>query len=837
MKFPKLLSKLYPGTQFEGNDPIRVIPCPICGSEKTKPCVIFKNDTIYCHDTGCALNDKALRPEEFLILTGNKKEIPGGDGMKSIAKSGGNQMKNTIDRNLQRNIWQDAVDFFHKNLMQTQTALDYQTKERKHDLKTLKAFGVGYYDDEDALLKYLSGRGYKLKEIAQSGLFDEKSESIIPDDSYTYPILIDGELRNIKFKYDGGGGYLKKEYAGDDYPLCINSDVIQTSNEIYLVEGENDLLSMYEAKHENTIATLGGIKTKHIEYLRTLKEKKILILAFDNDDAGKKSNLRAQKSLEGKHIIKLAEYDGKDPDECLKKGNGKIIAIDPEKFIRNYVMDIGGNGRTFYEYIKTITDDMKKPIRDFYCFENSEGKRILYSEINNREIPKPDVLYVALLKSGYVMDFMASGVSEGKWLEYIREDAKTYDRFSELYEIDPDQQTRYLSPHIEGEKSGVFRDFMRTFTVESPKDEYRLAAGFLSAFINREFDGDKPLFSLIANNPSSGKTYAVRWGARIIQGTYPIDLDGVREDEEAIGSHLMMANKFALYDNIEFPTGKQFTTMEKALTNKNIKSWIMHVTHGYVPNNKTYFATFNNDQALRRDLLERALIVRMQDGRDVPYKRKIKASNGLELCYENRKYILQDIYAHFDQVNWDQEVPYISHPKFTKWSKEMAKILHVFYPKIEKFDFSLSEMDREIDIDQAVLKEMLLDILKNDEEVFISNLDLLAEFKNHFGERHPYADNTTAMSRKLKGMGKSIIGIELKKTKKKYENKEYRGWLIRKFSNDNNKDGKKQINQKAHESNPSQIDLADSSKSSDPEINHEEIIKKYKLQNVLGKSN
>jgi 5S rRNA maturation endonuclease (ribonuclease M5) len=684
-----------------------------------------------------------------------------------------------MDKELRRKIWEDSVEFFHTNLMRSKAMVDYQTRTRKHDLTTLRIFKVGYFDDGDSLLKHLSGRGHAFRDITRCGLFSEVSEPLAPEGSYTYPIYVDRELRNIRFTNSRGGGYISKECAGDDYPLWLNGDAIQEFQAVYLVEEENDLLSMHEAGHKNTIAVLGGVNSRHIKYLQALNTEKTLILALDNDELGRANVLKTRKALENKHQIRFARYQGRNADECLKKGSGDISVIVPETYIRNYFVETAPNGKTHYEYQKSITHEMRKPIKELYCFENSEGKRLLYSEQKNREIDSPEQLWVALFDCGYVLDFSLGGLSERKYLEYVREHSKTYNRISNLYEVEGDKQTRYLQAEIGPEKSNVFRQFMSVFTVESEKDEYRLAAGLLSAFLNREFDGDKPLFALIANNPSSGKTSAARWGVRVIQGQYPVDFDGVKEDEEALGSHLMIANKFALYDNIEFPTSKQFTTMERVLTNKHIKSWIMHVSHGYVPNNKTYFATFNNDQALRRDLLERALIIRMKDGRDVPYGKKIRVSSGLETCFEGRDHILADIYAHLKEVEWEKEFPYRSHPKFTKWSREMAKILHVFYPEVTEFDFSLTEEDRDIDMDLSVLKEMLSDMTERDDDVFLPNNEMLIEFKNFFGERHPYAGNTIAMSRKLSGMSKSLDRFVLEKTKRKFEGRETRGWVIR----------------------------------------------------------
>ena len=290
MSFLSLLPKIYGDIEIENN---RVVPCPVCGSKKKKPCVILGDNHIYCHDSSCDLNERPLDINQFIKLTGKLKEVSGNSKYEAdITKT---EQTSPVKKELvivsdtQRQIWKEVAEYTHLYLLRNNTALKYQTNDRDHDVDTLKHFQTGYldstYDLYNALLKTYKGN----KElIATSGLFNEKGKCCVLLKSYIYPIVIDGTIRNIKFKNDSGGGYIKKEFTGDDFPLWLNSDVLQTSDEIFIVEGENDLLSMYEAGYKNTIATLGGITKRHVEYLLSL-DRKTLILTFDNDPAGKKN--------------------------------------------------------------------------------------------------------------------------------------------------------------------------------------------------------------------------------------------------------------------------------------------------------------------------------------------------------------------------------------------------------------------------------------------------------------------------------------------------------------------------------------------------------------------
>ena len=780
MSFSSLLPKMYSDIEIENN---RVVPCPVCGSKKKKPCVILENDLIYCHDTSCDLNERPLDINQFLKLTGKLQEVSGNSKYKAdIIKTEQTtpvKKEPVIVSDTQRQIWKDVSEFAHYYLLRNQTARKYQTNDRDHDLDTLRHFKTGYLDNTyelyNALLKTFKGN----KElIATSGLFTEKGKFRLQLKSYTYPIFINGIIQNIKFKTDSGGGYIEKEFTGNDFPLWLNSDVLQTSDEIFIVEGENDLLSMYEAGYKNTIATLGGITKRHVENLLSL-DRKTLILAFDNDDAGKKNIEKCMQKLKLKHTLKVAEYDGSDPDECIKQGNGKFEIIDQKITISNCIQRSLPSGKSYHEYIREITPEMKLPLGYFYCFKNFEEQKVIYFKKDNRKIAKPDELTISLLDCGFVLDLHNGGLRSGEYLEYIKQNVEVCDRFSRLNEINPDRQTKYITQRVIGEKNGSFKKLMSVFTTETTKDQYRLAAGFLSGFLNREYDGKKPLFSLIADHPSSGKTEAVRRGVNIVQGAYPIDLFGDKKDDESIGSQMCMANKYALYDNLEFPSQKQVTQINITITNPNIKYWEMNTSHSFVRNSKTFFATFNNDQALKRDLLQRVLIIRMKDSRDIAHETKSKIMRELDVFDDQREDIVKDITAYFTEIDWDRHIPYSSHPKFTKWSKIMAKILHVFYPEVESFDFDLSADDREIDVETVSIIEMIDGIMKGDNVVRISNADMLEKYKEFFGEKDLYARNATALTRKLKTVTKSIKKYRMEhKVYKEINGKPTRGWEI-----------------------------------------------------------
>ena len=88
-----------------------------------------------------------------------------------------------------------------------------------------------------------------------------------------------------------------------------------------IVEGQLDALKLIEAGFDYTVATLGtAFNIAHVEYLRALGTSEVLV-AFDQDEAGVQSAIKAGQLLMKKGIgVKIVTFKGaKDPDELLQK--------------------------------------------------------------------------------------------------------------------------------------------------------------------------------------------------------------------------------------------------------------------------------------------------------------------------------------------------------------------------------------------------------------------------------------------------------------------------------------------------------------------------------------
>ena len=139
------------------------------------------------------------------------------------------------------------------------------------------------------------------------------------------------EQNCIVFNYFEGGQVVNKKYrdgkknftqSKGGKPIFYNINSIVGSEKVYIVEGEFDVLAMFEAGVKNCISLPSGANdnddywSNSKEYLESVKE---FIIAVDNDDKGLQIRERIAHRL-GKYRCKYIEWKGKDANDDLLSG-------------------------------------------------------------------------------------------------------------------------------------------------------------------------------------------------------------------------------------------------------------------------------------------------------------------------------------------------------------------------------------------------------------------------------------------------------------------------------------------------------------------------------------
>ena len=148
----------------------------------------------------------------------------------------------------------------------------------------------------------------------------QKNENCIAFDYW-----LNGKLINTKFR-DGRKNF--KLFSGAE-KIFYNLDNIRTEKECYIVEGEFDVLAMFEAGIYNVVSvpngfnSNGNINLDYLdEYYEFFENKEKVILALDNDEAGINGQKEFIRRLGAENCYTLDFGEFKD-------ANGYLIAKGP----------------------------------------------------------------------------------------------------------------------------------------------------------------------------------------------------------------------------------------------------------------------------------------------------------------------------------------------------------------------------------------------------------------------------------------------------------------------------------------------------------------------------
>ncbi len=364
--------------------------------------------------------------------------------------------------------------------------------------------------------------------------------------------------------------------------------------------------------------------------------------------------------------------------------------------------------------------------------------------------------------------------------EYIINNTNWNDRFSYVREYDMDERTRMLGKEIQPEDNGFFRKFVETFTLEDDKSVHRVAAGILSSFLPRQYDGNKPFFLIVADFQSSGKSYVVKIIANVVDGVKDgyILFKGKGKDHQQISGISKCGRKVVCFDNLRDITKEQELEITLAITSPTCEAWFMHQAHDQVVNNKTYWGTLNSEISYDNDVLARTLLIKMKDGRDVGVDKKAKLEKQLQFLVENREKIIANIHWYMQQERKDVAVK--KHDKFPEWSEMTGGILGNVFPDVDEFDFSISEEEKKMSSEYMLMDEFLEKIMAGKKHQTFTNDVMFTYYKRNYGGGTNSHISMGTVTKRIKNIAKSMDGwnIEHKPLWDKESGKTKRGFII-----------------------------------------------------------
>ena len=242
-------------------------------------------------------------------------------------------------RDTMAKIMLDSARFYLSNLYSGDERADVHLQyiqNRKMSPTTVKKFGIGASLDFYGLPDYLAEKGYFKQDLIDSGVLTESKSGRLIDSQggrLIFPII------NAFDEVVAFGGRLleKSDFAKykntketilfDKSKTLYNINLLkklrreETINNVIIVEGYMDTISLYQAGFRNVVASMGTSLTKDQARLVKRYSENVLI-SYDGDFAGQKADLRGLEILNDEHLnVRVVPMpEGLDPDDVAKQG-------------------------------------------------------------------------------------------------------------------------------------------------------------------------------------------------------------------------------------------------------------------------------------------------------------------------------------------------------------------------------------------------------------------------------------------------------------------------------------------------------------------------------------
>ena len=299
---------------------------------------------------------------DFLMKT---KSIGFGEAVRDLAAEAGMQpyrfsnfdKKKDLRFQNYKNIFQDYSNYFHHQLFEVNNkeALDYFLK-RGLNKNIIEDFQLGYVPWKNNFYEQLLKK-YNEDDINLTGLYYKNDKTGKYIDRFNSRIIF--PVNNIIGDTIAFGGRIIRDGKLAKYinspetefykkgNMIFNLDKAKNSraetDEVIIVEGYMDVVSVYSSGIKNVIANSGTALTeRQIDLIWKFFSNPILCL--DGDESGQKAALRIAEKLfplinEENKIYFSIMPEGKDPDDYIKQNgkDGLLNLLKDKQIIQSYI--------------------------------------------------------------------------------------------------------------------------------------------------------------------------------------------------------------------------------------------------------------------------------------------------------------------------------------------------------------------------------------------------------------------------------------------------------------------------------------------------------------------
>ena len=299
---------------------------------------------------------------DFVMKT---KSIGFGEAVRTLSAEAGMQpyrfsnfdKKKDLRFQNYKNIFKDYSNYFHQQLFKenNKEGLDYLLKRRLNK-NIIQDFQLGYVPWKNNFYEELSKK-YTEEDINLTGLYYKNDTTGKYVDRFNSRIIF--PVNNITGDTIAFGGRIIRDGKLAKYinspetefykkgGMIFNLDKAKNSraetDEVIIVEGYMDVVSIYSSGIKNVIANSGTALTeRQIDLIWKFFSNPIICL--DGDESGQKAALRIAEKLfplinEKNKVYFSVMPDGKDPDDYIKQNgkDGLLNLLKDKQIIQSYI--------------------------------------------------------------------------------------------------------------------------------------------------------------------------------------------------------------------------------------------------------------------------------------------------------------------------------------------------------------------------------------------------------------------------------------------------------------------------------------------------------------------
>lgn len=307
--------------------------------EKT-PSFIVNPDKQIFHCFGCGVGGNVfslIMKMENITFVESVKLLAQKMGV-TIASSEGESLEAKEKDEIYR-LNEEAAELYHRCLIrETEKGAHDYLHSRKLNDETIKKFKIGYAPGGKFLVQELLKEKFRIDLLRKAGLTSFRESGGEPQDYFrnriTFPIF------NLQNRITGFGARVlddtQPKYLNTPdtpvfnkgrtlYGLNFTREGVRKKEELIIVEGYLDFLTLYQNGIDNAIASLGTALTEgQISVLRRYTEK--VVVCYDADAAGEEATVRGldlliEKELEPRIVV----LPSGDPDSFVREKGPKVF--------------------------------------------------------------------------------------------------------------------------------------------------------------------------------------------------------------------------------------------------------------------------------------------------------------------------------------------------------------------------------------------------------------------------------------------------------------------------------------------------------------------------------